>query len=87
MCPNEDKREHETAAEAVPVSPAGAPVVACKLDEACVQVDCEQLAEDMAGVMDESPEAPELLMHYCGVDYLKQSSEVENKAEDGKAKH
>ncbi len=71
MFPNEDKRVPGKSAEAVPVSPAGAPVVACKLDEACVEVDCAQLAEDMAGVIDESPEAPDYLLHYCGVDYLK----------------
>lgn len=71
MCPNEDKRVKDKPAEPMPVSSAGAPVVACKLDEACVQVDCEQLAEDLAGVMDESPEAPEYLMHYCGVDALE----------------
>lgn len=80
MCPNEDKPVKDHPAEAVPVSPVGAPVVACKLDEACVQVDCEQLAEDLAGVMDESPDAPEYLMHYCGVDSLKQEEDQKDKA-------
>lgn len=79
MCPDEDKRVKDQPAEAVPVSPAGAPVVACKLDEACVQVDCEQLVEDLAEVMDASPDAPEYLMHYCGVDSLKQEEEQKDK--------
>lgn len=79
MCPNEKKQIPADSAQEAPVSPAGGPVVSCKLDEACVQVDCEQLAEDMAEVMDESPEAPDILLHYCGVDYLKQPDEAAKK--------
>ncbi len=86
MCPNEDKYVQDKAAEAVPVSPAGAPVVACKLDQACVQVDCEQLAEAMAGVIDESPEAPDYLLHYCGVDYLKPAGTEVKETEGGKVR-
>ena len=72
MCANEVKEMHVEPTQPLPVSPAGGPVVACKLDEACVQVDCGELADAMAEVMDESRDAPEYLLHYCGVDYLKQ---------------
>ncbi|TCS69216.1 hypothetical protein EDC61_1218 [Sulfuritortus calidifontis] len=63
----------------MPVSPSGGPVVACELDKACVQVDCEQLADEVADVLDESPDAPDYLLHYCGVDYLKQTSGTDRK--------
>lgn len=70
MSANEPKISSNTV-ESVPVSPSGGPVVACELDKACVQVDCEELAKEVEGVMDESPDAPDYLLHYCGVDYLE----------------
>lgn len=78
MSPNAKKVPDEPL-PAAPVSPSGGPVVSCDLDKACVQVDCEQLAEDMADVLDESPDAPDYLLHYCGVDYLKQSEKDQKK--------
>ena len=78
MKPNPNKPSTEPVSN-VPVSPSGGPVVACELDQACVQVDCEQLAEAVADVLDESPEAPDYLMHYCGVDYLKQPGGTDRK--------
>lgn len=79
MHSNEERQVPLDSAQEAPVSPAGGPVIACKLDEACVQVDCEQLAEAMADVMDESPDAPDYMLHYCGVDYLKQPGEAGEK--------
>lgn len=49
-----------------PLTQAGGRVIACQLDDACVQVDCDELA----GVSDTSPDASEYVRHYCGVDYL-----------------
>lgn len=49
-----------------PVTQAGGRVIACQLDDACVQVDCDELA----GISGASPDVPEYVLHYCGVDYL-----------------
>lgn len=70
-----DRSEVLGKANPAHTNPAGGKVVSCNLDEACVQVDCEQLAEEIESVLDESPEAPDYVMHYCGVEYLKQTPE------------
>ncbi|GEM_PF-5584492 len=64
-------------------NPAGGKVVSCDLDEACVQVDCDRLAEEIEAVLDESPEAPDYVMHYCGVDYLKKAADQAAPAQAG----
>jgi hypothetical protein len=53
-----------------PITPAGGKVLACKLDEACPILDCDDELEDYAQVLMEAPEGADLLAHYCGLDYL-----------------
>ncbi len=53
-----------------PLTPTGAPVLSCDLDDHCVHVDCEtdlpELPDSLAG----NAEAPDYVAHYCGLDYL-----------------
>jgi len=62
-----------------PVNPAGGKVVACNLDEACVQIDCEPITDEIAMVLADSREGPDYVMHYCGIDYLQKASDPADK--------
>lgn len=53
-----------------PVTPTGAPVLSCDLDDHCVQVDCEADLPELPDSLADNPEAPDYVAHYCGLDYL-----------------
>jgi hypothetical protein len=61
------------------VNPSGARVVACNLDEACVQIDCEPISEEIAMVLENSREGHDYVMHYCGIDFLQKNPEPTKK--------
>lgn len=62
-------------------TPAGALVLSCELDQNCVQLDCETLLPDLPESLTNSPELPDYLAHYCGLDYLAKHGHQEGKAE------
>lgn len=57
-----------------PLTPAGAPVLSCDLDDHCVHVDCEIDLPELPDSLADNPEAPDYVAHYCGLDYLAKRS-------------
>ncbi len=53
-----------------PITPTGAPVLSCDLDDHCVQVDCETELPELPDSLADNAEAPDYVAHYCGLDYL-----------------
>lgn len=53
-----------------PLTPTGAPVLSCDLDDHCVRVDCETELPELPDSLANNPEAPDYVAHYCGLDYL-----------------
>lgn len=53
-----------------PLTPTGAPVLSCDLDDHCVQVDCETEMPEIPDSLADNAEAPDYVAHYCGLDYL-----------------
>ena len=60
-----------------PVTPAGAPVTSCDLDQACTRLDCDEVVKEFGEALAENPEGTEFLAHYCGLGYVE-------KLQDGK---
>lgn len=57
-----------------PLTPTGAPVLSCDLDDHCVHVDCETDLPELPDSLADNPEAPDYVAHYCGLDYLAKRS-------------
>jgi hypothetical protein len=62
-----------------PINQAGGKVVACSLDDACVQLDCEPYSQEIEQVLESSREGHDYVMHYCGIDFLQSAGEGEQK--------
>jgi hypothetical protein len=54
-----------------PVTPAGAPVTSCDLDEACMEIDCEAEMDEFGATLLESSDGKDIVVHYCGLDYVE----------------
>lgn len=52
------------------LTPTGAPVLSCDLDDHCVKVDCSSLLPELLESLADNPEAPDYVAHFCGLDYL-----------------
>jgi hypothetical protein len=59
--------EHRTH---TPVTPAGAPVTTCDLDENCADLDCDAVMDEFGGTLLETSVGQDFLAHYCGLDYM-----------------
>ncbi len=53
-----------------PVTPAGAPVTSCDLDETCADLDCDAILDEFGESLSESSDGQDFLAHYCGLDYV-----------------
>lgn len=69
----------------IPITPSGAPVLSCNLDDHCVRVDCETDLPELPDSLADNAEAPDYVAHYCGLDYLAthaRTGPAENESED-----
>ncbi|HEX8979766.1 MAG TPA: hypothetical protein VF811_08675 [Parasulfuritortus sp.] len=60
-----------------PINQTGGKVVACDLDDACVQLDCEPFSQEIEQVLVSSREGHDYVMHYCGIDFLQKAGDTE----------
>jgi hypothetical protein len=58
-----------------PLTPAGAPVTSCDLDEACLALDCNEVMDEFGDMLLESNDGQEFLAYYCGLDYVEKLPE------------
>jgi hypothetical protein len=54
----------------LPLNAAGEPVLACDMDDLCVEVDCEDMMDEIQSTLSDNLEAPDYVAHYCGLGYL-----------------
>jgi hypothetical protein len=54
-----------------PLTPGGATLVSCDLDEACTEVDCDAVIDEFGMVLLENSYGTEYVAHYCGLDYVE----------------
>jgi len=54
-----------------PVTPSGAPVTSCDLDENCADLDCDAILSEFGETLMESPDGKDFLAHYCGLEYME----------------
>ncbi len=67
------------------LTPSGAPVLSCELDDHCVHVDCSALLPELPKSLADNPEVPDYVAHFCGLDYLaKRSAAAVTEAEPEK---
>lgn len=59
------------------LTPSGAPVLSCDLDDHCVHVDCSALLPELPESLADNPEVPDYVAHFCGLDYLVRRSKPE----------
>lgn len=52
------------------LNPGGAPINACKSDEACEIVSCDLCLAEIPGSVAESYEGPDYVHHFCGLECL-----------------
>jgi|GEM_PF-1744168 len=53
----------------ISVTPGGAPLLACDLDESCSHLDCVAVVNEFGKALNESSEGRDFLAHYCGLQY------------------
>ncbi|MEW5770240.1 MAG: hypothetical protein AB1831_07725 [Pseudomonadota bacterium] len=57
--------------EHAPLTPAGAPLTSCDLDEACTPLDCEVVVAQFGQAL-QGHDGKDFVAHYCGLDCLQQ---------------
>lgn len=55
----------------IPLTPAGAPLTSCDLDEACADLDCDAVMVEFGDALLESDDGQAFLAHYCGLEYVE----------------
>lgn len=55
----------------IPHTTAGAELLSCNLDAACLDLDCATLLEDFGEALAENPAGVDFIAHYCGLDYVE----------------
>ena len=63
-------------------NPAGGDVLACDLDDNCMDVDCETCLEEIPASLSEHSEAPDYMTHYCGLACTEKWREQQQKEEE-----
>lgn len=53
-----------------PITPAGAPVTSCDLDENCADLDCDAVMDEFGETLLKTSTGQEFIVHYCGLDYM-----------------
>ena len=66
--------EHRTH---TPVTPAGAPLTSCDLDDTCADLDCDAVMDEFGDTLLETSEGQDFLAHYCGLDYMERLQDGE----------
>lgn len=54
-----------------PVTPGGAAVTSCNLDEACADLDCDAVLDEFGKALRNNDGGKDFLAHYCGLEYVE----------------
>lgn len=62
------------------LTPQGAPILSCDLDESCVDIDCTQVFEELGDTLSATPEGAAMMAHLCGVEFGEDWRDLDNAA-------
>ena len=54
-----------------PVTPGGATVTSCNLDDACADLDCDAVLDEFGKALQGNSAGKDFLAHYCGLEYVE----------------
>jgi hypothetical protein len=54
-----------------PVTPGGAAVTSCDLDDTCAELDCDDVLDELGKASLDNADGMDFLAHYCGLEYVK----------------